>query len=96
MTRRLARWELDGVAGAVVVAYVITGRFEDCPDGGVDDVLAAELIERARTRRPLEARWRWNGPTGACDSSRVGRVEHLQLFPGDGDVADDAPSQAPA
>ena len=36
-------------------AYVITGRFEDRPDGGDDDVLAAELIERARTGRPLEA-----------------------------------------
>jgi hypothetical protein len=35
---------------------VITGRFEDLPDGGVDDVLAAELIERARTNRPLETR----------------------------------------
>jgi hypothetical protein len=33
---------------------VITGRFEDRPDGGVDDVLTAELIERARTRRPLD------------------------------------------
>lgn len=37
-------------------AYVITGRFEDHPDGGVDDVLTADLIERARTGRPLEAR----------------------------------------
>jgi 2-phosphosulfolactate phosphatase len=37
-------------------AYVITGRFEDSLDGGVDDVLTAELIERARTHRPLEVR----------------------------------------
>lgn len=36
-------------------AYVITGRFEDRPDGGADDVLVAELIERARTGSPLEA-----------------------------------------
>ena len=41
-------------AGLGGPAYVITGRFEDRPDGGVDDVLAAELIERARTRRPLD------------------------------------------
>ena len=31
-------------------AYVITGRFEDRPDRGADDVLTAELIERARGR----------------------------------------------
>jgi 2-phosphosulfolactate phosphatase len=42
-------------AGLGGPAYVITGRFEDRPDGGVDDVLAAELIERARTHRPLES-----------------------------------------
>ena len=35
---------------------MITGRFEDRPDGGFDDVLTADLIERARTGRPLEAR----------------------------------------
>jgi 2-phosphosulfolactate phosphatase len=36
-------------------AYVITGRFEDDPNGGADDVLTADLIERARTGRPLDA-----------------------------------------
>ena len=124
-------------------AYVITGRFEDRPDGGADDVLTADLVERARTDRPLEA-----AATAAallateeaaktlalgldhCDStdggtpqvglpprrpairartapecgtpraliagngSGVGGVEHLQLFPGDGDVADHAPLQS--
>jgi 2-phosphosulfolactate phosphatase len=35
--------------------YVITGRFPDRPEGGEDDLLTAELIERARTGRPLEA-----------------------------------------
>jgi len=35
--------------------YVITGRFPDHPDGGEDDLLTAELIERARTGRPLDA-----------------------------------------
>lgn len=43
------------VAGLGEPAYVITGRFEDHVDGGADDVLTAELIERARTGRPLEA-----------------------------------------
>jgi len=35
--------------------YVITGRFPDQPDGGEDDLLTAQLIERARTGRPLDA-----------------------------------------
>jgi 2-phosphosulfolactate phosphatase len=42
-------------AGLGEPAYVITGRFEDRPDGGTDDVLTAELIERARLGRPLDA-----------------------------------------
>ncbi len=41
------------MAGLGEPAYVITGRFED-DLGGTDDVLAAELIERTRTARPLE------------------------------------------
>jgi len=41
-------------AGLGEPAYVITGRFPDMPDAsGADDVLAAELIERARTGLPL-------------------------------------------
>ena len=43
-------------SGLGAPSYVITGRFEDRPDRGADDVLAAELIERARLREPLEAR----------------------------------------
>ena len=35
--------------------YVITGAFPDRPDGGADDRLTAELIERARLGLPLEA-----------------------------------------
>jgi len=41
-------------AGLGEPAYVITGRFEDHLDGGADDALTAELIERARSGRPLE------------------------------------------
>lgn len=42
-------------AGLGDPAYVITGRFPDRPDAtGDDDVLAAELIERARTGEPLD------------------------------------------
>ncbi len=43
-------------AGLGAPSYVITGRFEDRPDRGADDVLTAELIERARVGEPLEAR----------------------------------------
>ena len=35
--------------------YVITGRFPDDPGGGEDDLWTAELIERARLSRPLDA-----------------------------------------
>lgn len=41
-------------AGLGEPVYVITGRFEDHLAGGSDDVLTANLIERARTRRPLD------------------------------------------
>ncbi|MBI2706669.1 MAG: 2-phosphosulfolactate phosphatase [Actinobacteria bacterium] len=36
-------------------AYVITGRFEDHPDYGTDDLATAKLIERARRGEPLDA-----------------------------------------
>ncbi len=43
-------------AGLGDPAYVITGCFADQPDdSGDDDRLTADLIERARTRRPLVA-----------------------------------------
>lgn len=52
----------SATAGAVNAAglgeptYVITGRFEDRPElHGDDDVLTAELIERARVGEPLDA-----------------------------------------
>ncbi len=41
-------------AGLGEPTYVITGRFEDHPEGGADDVLTAELIERARIGQPLD------------------------------------------
>jgi 2-phosphosulfolactate phosphatase len=43
-------------AGLGEPVYVITGRFEDRPERhGADDVLAADLIERARLGQPLRA-----------------------------------------
>lgn len=55
------RWELDGVDGAVVVidvirAFTTAGCFPERPDDtGDDDQLTADLIERARTGRSLNA-----------------------------------------
>ena len=43
------------IAGLGPPTYVITGRFEDALERGVDDVLTAELIERARVGEPLDA-----------------------------------------
>ncbi len=43
-------------AGLGEPTYVITGRFEDAPQTtGDDDVMTADLIERARLGRPLDA-----------------------------------------
>lgn len=43
-------------AGLGAPTYVITGRFPDRPEAsGDDDVLAADLIERARLGEPLDA-----------------------------------------
>jgi 2-phosphosulfolactate phosphatase len=43
-------------AGLGEPTYVITGRFEDSPEAsGDDDKMTAELIERARIGRPLDA-----------------------------------------
>ena len=35
--------------------YVVTGRFPDHPNGGDDDLLTAQLIERARLGEPLQS-----------------------------------------
>lgn len=42
-------------AGLGEPAYVITGRLEDAPERGADDLLTAELIERARRGLPLDS-----------------------------------------
>ena len=52
----LATARAIAAAGLGAPTYVITGRFDDRPDRpGADDVLTAELIERARTGQPLDA-----------------------------------------
>jgi 2-phosphosulfolactate phosphatase len=70
-------------AGLGAPSYVITGRFEDRPDHGADDVLTAELIERARIRQPLEA-----AATAAAVSSTEDAARMLLLGPPHGDPRD--------
>ena len=72
-----------GAAGHGAPTYVITGRFADRADRpGLDDVLTAELIERARTGRPLEA-----DATAAAVLASEEAARTLQL--GDGHVDPD-------
>ena len=35
--------------------YLISGRFPDSPESGFDDLLTAQIIERARCGQPLDA-----------------------------------------
>ncbi len=41
--------------GEAAPTYLVTGRFSDAPDAGLDDLLTAQLIERARLGLELEA-----------------------------------------
>jgi len=59
-------------------AYVITGRFADRPDrSGDDDLATAELVERARCGRPLEAAATAARVAGSDEAART-----LALGPG--------------
>jgi hypothetical protein len=64
--RFVGRWQVSGRSGAwwrwtccarsLPPTYLITGRFEDRPDRpGYDDLVTAELIERARLNQDLDA-----------------------------------------
>ena len=54
--------------------YVITGRFPDQPDGGEDDLLTAQLIERARTGRPLQAEATAAAVVASREAFRTGEI----------------------
>jgi 2-phosphosulfolactate phosphatase len=54
--------------------YVITGRFPDQPDGGEDDLLTAQLIERARTGRPLQAEATAEAVARSREAFRTGQI----------------------
>ena len=71
-------------AGLGEPTYVITGRFEDAPDTtGDDDVLAADLIERARLGQPLDA-----AAASAASLATDEAARTLALGPGHSDQAD--------
>lgn len=76
-------------AGLGAPTYVITGRFPDHPDGGEDDLLTAELIERARIGQPLDA-------TATAEAVACSREAERTLAAGDGDVHPDDVAYATA
>ncbi len=70
-------------AGDDPPAYVITGRFPDVPDRPADDdLLTAELIERARLGQPLRA-------LETAAAVAASREAEVTLALGGGDVHDD-------
>jgi len=69
-------------AGLGAPTYVITGHFPDHPDGGEDDLLTAELIERARTGQPLDV-------TATAEAVAHSREAERTLGIGDGHVHPD-------
>jgi len=67
--------------------YVITGRFPDDPEGGEDDLLTAELIERARTGRPLDATTTADAVARSDEAERTLAVGDGHVHPDDIDYA---------
>jgi 2-phosphosulfolactate phosphatase len=63
--------------------YVVTGRFPDLPHGGDDDLQTAELIERARTGRPLEARATADAVASSREAARTLAVGEDHVHPDD-------------
>jgi len=70
----------DGGYGAPT--YVITGRFPDRPDGGEDDLITAQCIERIRTGGPTRA-------AATSDAVTRSREAELTLAVGAGHVHPD-------
>ncbi len=63
--------------------YVITGAFPDAVDHGADDLLTAELIERARTGRPLEAAATAEAVIGSREAFRTKQLGSAHMHPED-------------
>jgi 2-phosphosulfolactate phosphatase len=75
--------------GAGPPTYVVTGRFPDRPDGGEDDLLTAQLIERARLGQLLES-------AKTAELVAATREAELTLALGAGDVHPDDVAYATA
>jgi 2-phosphosulfolactate phosphatase len=60
--------------GLGVPTYVITGRFQDSPDGGEDDLVAAQLIERARLGDTLETAATRDAVAGSWWAQKLGEL----------------------
>lgn len=63
--------------------YVVTGRFPEEPDGGEDDLLTAQLIERARTGRPLDATTTGDAVARSREAARTLAVGEGHVHPND-------------
>lgn len=63
--------------------YVITGRYQDAVEVGHDDVLTAQLIERARSGQPLEAEATAKAVAASEEASRTLALGPPHVHPDD-------------
>jgi 2-phosphosulfolactate phosphatase len=61
--------------GLGIPTYVITGRFPDSPDGGEDDLVTAQLIERARLGIPLETKATRDAVASSTWAQRISEMD---------------------
>lgn len=64
-------------------AYVITGRFPNTPEGGEDDLVTAELIERARLGLPLQIHDTQDAVANSRWAKRLGEMGVEDVHPDD-------------
>lgn len=70
-------------AGLGPPTYVITGWSSDAPGSGEDDLATAELIERARTGRPLDALATARRVAGSEEAARTLAIGEGHVHPDD-------------
>ena len=66
-----------------VPTYVVTGRFPDTPDGGEDDLVTAQLIERARLGEPLAIPATQNAVATSRWAKRMAQMDEGDVHPDD-------------
>jgi 2-phosphosulfolactate phosphatase len=69
--------------GLGVPTYVITGRFPDSPDGGEDDLVTAQLIERARLGDALEIAATKDAVANSTWAQKIGEMDLNDVHPDD-------------